>query len=169
MRMAWQSPILMAALLLVVALGWGTVWAAPRLATALRTLGIAADGPLYGVTDLQRQLARDPEDWIGRTMLVQGSAGSYHSWSPPDSIVARFALRDPGAPPGTASLSLAWGAPDLLQASLRHLPLIGRLAPQPQVLHWGGLATYRVRLRIAPADSCSFLPCYEAVLLDAAP
>jgi hypothetical protein len=170
MRRTWLSPIWIAALVLVGALGYGTVRVGPHVATVVSTLGIAADRPLYSVTELQWQLAHHPQGWIGRAVLVQGSAGSYHTWSPPDSIVLRITLRDPGAPPGTLSLPLAWGNPDPLRASLRHLPLIGRLAPQPQVVRWGTLTTYRVRLRAAPAGgSCSFLPCFEAVLLDAAP
>jgi hypothetical protein len=169
MRFPWQHTPLMAALLLVAALGWGAVQAGPDVATALRANGIAADGPPYSVTDLQRQVTSDPGRWIGRTVLVQGTLATDRTWSAPDSIVTRIDLIDPGAPGDTTRLSLAVGSADPVRAFWRRLPLLGRLAPRTQVLHWGALATYQVRLRYAPAGSCSFVPCYDALILDAAP
>ncbi|HVA93131.1 MAG TPA: hypothetical protein VNL71_25205 [Chloroflexota bacterium] len=76
---------------------------------------------------------------------------------------------DPGASSSATEFAVAWGAADPLLGFPRHLPLIGRLAPQPRVSRWGPLANYRVQLRAAPGGSCGFLPCYEALLLDAAP
>jgi hypothetical protein len=168
-HMAWPAPILIAALVLSVVLGKGAVQVGSHLATALSILRIAPDGPTYGVADLQRQAIRDPGRWIGPTVLVRGRAAMDRSWSAPDSIVTRFDLIDPGAPSGAGGLSLAWGGADPLLAALRRLPLIGRLAPRPQVLRWGAPATYRVRLRASPALACGTSPCYEALLLDAAP
>jgi hypothetical protein len=166
---ARQYLILVAAPVLMVAMGWGALQADPHVATELSALGVTADGPRYSVTDLQRQVARDPGGWIGRTVLVRGRVATDRTWSAPDSIVTRIALIDPGAPGETTVLSLVWGSADPVRAFLRRLPLLGRVAPKAQVLQLGALATYRVRLRAAPAGSCSFLPCYEALVLDAAP
>jgi hypothetical protein len=57
-------------------------------------------------------------------------------------------------------VALAW---------LRRVPVLGTLLPAPQVLHWGVVATYRVRLRAIPESSCGSVVCFEAVLLDSAP
>jgi hypothetical protein len=54
-------------------------------------------------------------------------------------------------------------------AWLRRAPVLGTLLPAPQVLHWGVVATYRVRLRAIPESSCGSGVCFEAVLLDSAP
>jgi hypothetical protein len=167
--MARPATILIAALVLSVVMGRGAVRAGPDLASALSTPGIAADGPTYAVADLQRRVIRDPGRWIGPTVLVRGRVAMDRSWKAPDSIVTRFDLIDPGAPRGTPGLALAWGGADPLLAALRRLPLIGRLAPRPQVLRWGAPATYRVRLRASDALACATPPCYEALLLDAAP
>jgi hypothetical protein len=169
LRIARRAPILIAALVLAGALGRGAVQAGSHLATALSTQRIAAEGPTYGVGDLQRQVAGDPGRWIGRTVLVRGRVAMDRTWSAPDSIGTRFELLDPGTPGGTPSLLLDWGGADQLLVSLRRLPLIGRLVPQPQVLRWDARATYRVRLRASPARECGTPPCYEALLLDASP
>src|SRR5579864_2108909 len=84
-RMPLDPTFVIAALLLLVTLGWGTVRAAPHLATTLHALGIAADTPVYRITDLQRQVARDPGDWIGQAVLVRGMTAIDRTWSAPDS------------------------------------------------------------------------------------
>jgi hypothetical protein len=63
---------------------------------------------------------------------------------------------------------VAWEDPDAVPALLRRLPWLGRLVP-PQILRWKEVATYRVRLRAAPAGTCTFLPCYESVVPDVTP
>jgi hypothetical protein len=70
---------------------------------------------------------------------------------------------------GAGMLPVAGWEPDPLLAALRRLPLAGGLVPGPQVARVGVLATYRVRLKTAPAPVCDATPCYEALLLDAAP
>jgi hypothetical protein len=160
LRPPWRSSSLPAALLLTVVLGWGTL----QLAAALHTR-ITTEEQVYSVNDLHQQVAHDPRHWLGRTLLVQGRVALDHTWSPPDSIVTRIELVDPG----TSGVSLAWGGETPLMQALRRLPLLGRLVPRPQVLRWDTRATYRVQLRAAPAGTCAVPPCYEAFLLDAAP
>jgi hypothetical protein len=50
---------------------WGRV---PRV---LGTLSAALRGPVYTVAQLQRAVARDPDGWDGRQVLVQGRAALY--------------------------------------------------------------------------------------------
>jgi hypothetical protein len=71
-------------------------------------------------------------------------------------------------PDGVTLSPLALGPPDPLLWCLRRLPLAGHLVP-PQAPRWGISATYRVRIRALPAALCRAVPCYKAVLLDAAP
>jgi hypothetical protein len=52
---------------------------------------------------------------------------------------------------------------------VRAIPLVGRLLPPGQAPRWGVLASYRVRIRAVPAASCTYWPCFEALLLDTAP
>jgi hypothetical protein len=121
-------------------------------------------GPVSTVADVERHMAQG--DWLGRTVLVQGRAALYRTWSPPDSIVTRLALVGPGRSDSTVPLSVQWGSPDPLLASWRRLPLMGRLVPSPQRPHWGTLAIYRIQLPSRPSG----LPeGADAVLLDAAP
>jgi hypothetical protein len=99
-------------------------------------------------------------------VLVQGRAALYRTWSPPDSIVTRIALVAPGQAGGTPPLYLQWGNADPLLASLRRLPLVGRLAPSPQRPHWGPPAVYRIQLCCPPVTSSGSA---DVVLLDADP
>jgi hypothetical protein len=162
-RGAWLAPLLPAALLLL-ALGWCSVGAGTHLPSALTTLG-----PTYTVAGLQRQVAGDPRHWLGRTVLVKGVVASIGDASGPEGIVLGMTLTDPGEPSGATDLTVVWGPADPLLGFLRHLPLIGQLAPRAQAEHWDTIATYRVRLRAAPASACQSRPCYEALLLDAPP
>jgi hypothetical protein len=139
---------------------WGRV---PRV---LGTFSAALLGPVYTVAQLQRAVARDPDGWDGRQVLVQGRAALYRTWSPPDSIVTRLALVEPGRSDSSVPLSLQWGSPDPLLASWRRMPLVGRLAPRPQRPQWGTLAVYRIQLHGQPGG---FPGGDDAVLLDAAP
>jgi hypothetical protein len=147
----------------------GVVYAGPHLATALGEPGFTADRPVFSVAALQRQVVRDPGDWLGLTVRVRGRAATYKTWSPPDSIVTRVELRDADTPFSSSGLPLVWDGGDPLLTSLRQLPLLGQLVPPPQVIRWGARATYRVRLRVVPATSCMVLPCIEADLVDATP
>jgi hypothetical protein len=111
-------------------------------------------------------MALAPSRWLGRTVLVQGRVAFDRTWSPPDSIVTRLALVDPGRSDSTMSLSLRWGSPDPLLASLRRLPFAGRLVPAPQRPRWGTLAVYRIQLDGLSGRSPDRM---EVVLLDADP
>jgi hypothetical protein len=121
-------------------------------------------GPVYTVPDVERHMAHG--DWLGRTVLVQGQAALYRTWSPPDSIVTRLALVDPRRSDSSVPLSLQWGSPDPLLASWRRLPVVGRLVPPLQRPQWGTLAVYRIQLHGQPGG---FPGGDDAVLLDAAP
>ena len=153
-------------LLVLAVLGWAGSPAWGRVPHVLGTLSAALRGPVYTVAQLQRAVARDPDGWDGRQVLVQGRAALYRTWSPPDSIVTRLALVDPGRADSTVSLSLQWGSPDPLLASWRRLPVVGRLVPPPQRPQWGTLAVYRIQLHGQPGG---FPGGDDAVLLDAAP
>jgi hypothetical protein len=102
-------------------------------------------------------------------VLVQRHLALDRTWSAPDSIVTRIELMNREASGGRPGLPLAWGSADALLVFLRRLPLLGNLLPAPQRLHWGEVATYRVRVQAIPGSSCGSGACFEAVLLDAAP
>jgi hypothetical protein len=141
------------------------------LAMALRHRP-AGQGPVYTVREVQAHLGRNSADWVGRTLRVRGVAI-------PAACSTRDAAQDLPCPDrwrqgivdpdGIPLLPLSVGASNPLRAFVRHVPVLDSLAPVPQAVHWGTVATFRVRLRAAPANSCPGPPCYEAVLLDAAP
>ena len=153
-----------ALLLSVAVLGWAVARPALQVPRALSAMRVWALGPVYTVADVERQMAHG--DWVGRTVLVQGRAALYRTWSPPDSIVTRLALVEPGRSDSTMPLSLQWGSPDPLLASWRRLPVVGRLVPPPQRPHWGTLAVYRIHLDGLSGRSPASM---EVVLLDADP
>jgi hypothetical protein len=161
---ARQHRGIVALLLPLVALGWAVARLdapAPRAISAMR---LWAMGPVYSVAEVERQMAQTPGGWVGRTVLVQGRAATYRTWSPPDSIVTRIVLVDPGRSAGTMPLSLQWGGADPLLASLRRLPVVGLFAPPPQRPHWGTTGIYRIQLCCLPSRSTDSA---DAVLLDA--
>src|SRR2546421_11906922 len=82
-------------LLVLATLGWAAPPAWGRVPHVLSTLRAALFGPVYTVAQIQRAVARDPEGWDGRQVLVQGCVVIYHTWSAPDSIVTRIDLVDP--------------------------------------------------------------------------
>jgi hypothetical protein len=163
MPSAWR---LWGLLALLIALGWSTLQARTIVFDAL---GPLAGTPVHDVADMQRRIAQDPAEWIGRTLLVRGRIVSDRTWGPPDSIVTHMDLFDVHPVPDAPGLPLAWGSDDNLVVSLRGIPLLGRLAPPPQAVHWGTPATYRIRLQSLPVAFCTAAPCIEAILLDAAP
>jgi hypothetical protein len=156
----------MTILLVLAVLGWAGSPAWGRVPRVLGTLSAALLGPVYTVAQLQRAVARDPDGWDGRQVLVQGRAALYRTWSPPDSIVTRLALVDPGRSDSTVPLSLQWGSLDPLLASWRRLPVVGRLVSSPQRPQWGTLAVYRIQLQGRPSGAAGGA---DAVLLDPAP
>ena len=132
-----------------------------------------APSPDYAVTALRMDLARSQGSWVGRTVRVKAVAGvrcgSWMGGAVPACIEWHPALLAPEAASNDAGLPLLEAPEPALLAALRRLPVAGWLLPGLQRIRWGTLSTYSVRLRAAPARSCAFMPCYKAVLLDAAP
>jgi hypothetical protein len=128
-------------------------------------LGIHPDqGPVYSVAQVQAELAHRPAAWVGRTARVRGIGIFFCQHCPQRQTYLANA-------DANGVLPLAWGRQDRVLAFLRRMPQVGRLVPAPQRVRWGVVAIYRVQLRELAADSCPFAPwpCYEALLLDAAP
>jgi hypothetical protein len=131
----------------------------------------SAEGPVYSVATVQAGLAHQPGVWLGRTVRVRGLA------VPPGCVVreSMLCVKESSGfayivdPITGAVLPLSRGAANALLSVLRHLPLVGTLAPAAQTPHWGELTTYRAQLLVVPSASCTLAPCYQAALLDAAP
>jgi hypothetical protein len=137
----------------------------------------AGQETVYSLATVEGNLAYDPGSWLGRTIQIRGeivpcmavpSAGGGpcaeltqgDAW--PDGY-SHFASGSPNPLPVThAGL-------DPVRSILRWVPLVGRLAPAPQELHWGVVATYRVQLASVPDSICGMGACAEARLLDSAP
>jgi hypothetical protein len=151
---------------LVLAVG-GLVLTVASLMSVLRA---AEQDPVYSVAAVRTHLARNPHAWTGRAVRVQALTMS-------PACIERESVLCAGWSPDVANLvdpvdgeflPLTQVAATPLLSLLRRLPLLRDLVPAAPALHWGMRATYRVRLRAAPAGSCALAPCYEAVLLDAA-
>jgi hypothetical protein len=130
--------------------------------------GSRAQDPVYRVAVVQAGLARHPDAWVGRPLWVRGVA---HGCGFPAEFdgCPPAALVDAVAPARGQPLWLAPGDANPLRTLLRHIPVLARVAPAPQVLHWGELATYWVRLQAIAGSLCGTGSCFEALLLDAAP
>jgi hypothetical protein len=142
------------------------------IAVALSAVRPLEQGPVYSVAAVHTRLARSPATWVGRVVQVRGIVvgSGCQLWPSPEITSCR------GWGPGAlvdrswrTILPLTLEAPKPLPALLRRLPLAGQWLPPPQAVHWGAVATYRVQLHAAPAGSCPSPPCYEALVLDAAP
>jgi hypothetical protein len=127
-------------------------------------------GPVYSVAQLQASLADHPQAWVGRTVWVRGLAEGCLAarGAPPLLSCSRWPayLVDAGEVGIGGTLPLAWGSQDGVLSFVRNVLQVGGLlrpAPTPQ---WWTLDTYRVRLS---RTVCAIAPCYEAMLLDAAP
>jgi hypothetical protein len=147
--------------------------AAVALAAGIvQATGGGAGGAVYTVAQVQPHLHHDPAAWVGRTLRVRGIAipAGCSTWDAQQDLPCpdrwRQGIVDPD---GVTLLPLTVGPPNPLLASVRRLPLLGGLAPAPRAVHWGAVATYRVRLGALPRSLCGTTPCYEARLLDAAP
>lgn len=161
-----------------------------RLALAAAALALAAGGlvaalhsagafsAVYSVAALRAELARHPDAWTGRSVLVRGTVtgfmpGSYPVAArqlPPGFLpIAAMLVDDPGATKPFGGLPIALAPEDAALSFLRRLPVVGRFAPRAQTFHWDSAAVYRVRMQAAPHGVCGRAHCYEAVLLDARP
>jgi hypothetical protein len=128
-------------------------------------------GRVHTVAEVRASLERQPAAWLGRTVQVRGmvlSSGCL-AWDAGGSAPCRDRSAYLLDRDGASVLQVAGWESDPLLAALRRLPLVGRLVPGPQVVHWGALATYRARLVAAAAAMCDVAPCYVALLLDATP
>jgi hypothetical protein len=158
-----RSPLLLVGLL-------GLLLAA---SLALATLpGRRDQGRLYTVVQVEDGLAHQPERLLGQTVQLRAIAEQCPLWGTPDSglhcMGSQPVLVDQEASL-TAPLPLTWRPQSPLLAFLRRVPLLGGIVPARQGVGWMAPATYRVQLRPVPAISCGYLPCYQALLLDAAP
>jgi hypothetical protein len=142
------------------------------LGSAVRAMSSPVhQGPVYAVAAVRALLLHDPAAWAGRVVGVRGIAvtSGCATWPSPEDTACRDWRAGMVDADGATALPLATGAPNALLALLHRLPLAGGLVPGPQAVRWGVLATYRVRLQTAPAAVCDAAPCYQAMLLDAAP
>jgi hypothetical protein len=157
---------LLAILLVVAGLALAT-------ACALATVRRAPLGPVYAVAAVHAGLVHASDRWVGRTVRVRGIAvlclsADIQSYPQRCGRWPMYLVNgDAGA--ATGVLPLALGQQDGEPALLRRVLQFAGIVPASQVVRWGAVATYQVRLRAAPASSCASPPCYQAVLLDAAP
>jgi len=121
--------------------------------------------PVYTVAVVDMNLQRDPEHWVGRTVLLQGRVIVSFHWRTHNELLVGAQLADARVR-GGAALPLAPGPEDPLWAFLRRLPLLGDLAPPPQALPRGAIGIVRVQLRAVCEESGEIR--YEATLLDTA-
>lgn len=123
---------------------------------------------VYTVPQVVGGLAHDPQAWVGRTVLVRGTAVRLlptclrGRWCP--TVLATSRLL-----PARAVLLLEPGPTDPLVTRLRGLPLVNGVVPQPQRLRWDTPATYRLAFQVVPGTTCDRLPCVTVLLADAAP
>lgn len=124
---------------------------------------------IYAVPQVLQGLIRDPGAWVGRTVLVRGTAVqppigcAPHHWCP----VALFKTQRPQSGP---ALLLEPGPSDPLVARLRQVPFVDHMVPGPQRLHLSAPAVYRLQFQAVPGVSCGAgaVPCVNAMLVDAA-
>ena len=139
--------------------------------------GSADQGTVYSVAAVNAYLANDPGSWLGRTIQVRGeivpciavpsAGGGPCAELTPDSGRLEGYLKS-GMPTAVA-LPVMHAGLDPVRSVVRWVPLLGRLVPAPQELHWGVVATYRVQLASVPNSICGAGACAEARLLDSAP
>ena len=160
------------AMLLLGTLALASCASAYMSAEAASTRSMHQD-PVYTVAEVQDNLTLDPGGWAGRTVRVRGVAQVCLPSASPASVLHCIHrpqdLLDPGLGNGSEGMLLVWSPQRSWLAFLRRVPALGTLMPAAQSPHWGAVTTYRVQLRAVPAGSCTGEPCYEALLLDAAP
>lgn len=139
---------------------------------AVTTAGRPDHSRVYTVAEVRDRLARNPGDWVGRTVRVRGKAMACHIWLEHGHFQCRPqrpCLSDPDADATSEPLLLRWDDPNPALTVLRRLPLLGSLMRAPQTVDWGEVATYRIQVRPMASSRCGTGACYEALLLDAAP
>jgi hypothetical protein len=155
--------------LLAVLLGLALV---TGLAVAASSHRVQA-GPVYSVAAVRAHLDRDPRTWVGRVVLVRALAEPCPWWGalsrPRHCAGQQLVLVGTPAEPPAPPLPLVPLAPRPLRSFVRGLPILGDVLPRPRPVSWSAPARFRVRLLVSPAATCSAAPCYEALLLDAAP
>jgi hypothetical protein len=132
---------------------------------------------VYSLVAARTHLEQDPAHWLGRTILVRGEvvpclampSAENGAWTAlaPAPVDAR---RGDAVGPATSDpLPLRAAGLNPFLASLRELPLLDELLPAPQLPTWGTIGIYRIRVGAVSASTCPSPPCYQALLLDAAP
>ena len=128
-------------------------------AVALAALGThASSARVYSVAAARLSLARAPQLWVGRTLLVYGrldgclpAPAACPVWQPrlfdPAHASAREALPVEQVPPGS------W------LTALRRLPLLDAIIPAPRPAPWGAVGIYQVQLQAYPVSTCRGLLC----------
>jgi hypothetical protein len=134
--------------------------------TVAAPFGRPEQDPVYSVAQVQAGLAHQPDTWVGRTVRMRGVAGPCLGWAYGPCLIPSPILTDAGARTG---LVLTRRRANPVQAFVHALPLVGRLVPLEHAPRWGVLASYRVQIQAVPIAVCVYWPCYEAVLLAAAP
>lgn len=163
----WQRALAVAAAAPVVAMPC-ILYA--RLAASPGASGLIP-GRVYSLAVLDDALARQPRAWLQRPLrvyaLLGGKCTAMAGLYTPSCAAWELALTDPVGSAEVAPLPLAWGSAPPLLAFLRRLPLLGQVAPPPQILHSSVPAVYRIELQPAACTGMDGPPCYQALLLDA--
>ena len=134
-------------------------------------------GPIYTVSQVVNGALLHPKEWDGRMVQVHAIAsvslltvfqgGAQQTRAIPQILL--FPLPDPrrSLMAQDGMIRLLAGREDSVLALLRHVPLIGGMAPHPQRVSVTHAAIYQIRIHLA-SQGCNFSPCIAAVLVDAA-
>ncbi len=151
------------ALVLLLGAGLATWWLRPRPLPA-RPLAAA---PVYSVAQISAGLARNPAAWVGRTLLVRGTAVELYPCAPSVTLCYLQALLlDDATQNAGVQFPLEVQAGDSTWNILRRVPVVGSLLTRgtgPAPVDWNEPAVYSVQLR---AGSCTLhnQGCYTLVV-----
>ncbi len=151
------------------------------LATALTVLLLfvvetrilAVPGTVYTVAQAHAGMIRQPQLWVGRTVLVRAHAFPLGTSCPPINPWCTNVVLVDGASllantPTLVAMAADAARPDPLVSQLRRVPLVDRLIPQPQQVDWSHVATYRVHLSAQSFSPC-IAPCMNVQLAGMVP
>jgi hypothetical protein len=152
------------------------------IAVAASLLGVLAiaqhaqapgSGPVYSMAEVRTHLAQHPPTWLHRTLSVRAVPEPglcFAMFSPHGPPCARWrpALADPDPFTLIPPLPLAREAPPAWLDWLRRVPLLGGLA-LPHRLQWDRPGVYRIQVHTVPCFSTEVPPCFEALMIGAAP